>query len=173
MCVCGDISLRLLDLGINSIKAGADLIDILVSLGCDKKRYIEMSVKDNGCGMDDEDILRLSEKSDVTDKNSGNGIFYLKTLAQNSGGDFKITNQNKGLCVYAKIYMDSDNSVQVGAIEDTLATLIISKPNLCLNYVQRANGREYKFFYENAQTKSDVEKIQEIREEIRNGIFSF
>ena len=76
-----ELSLYVLDITMNSVRAGAD--EITVEL-CEEGEWLTFSVTDNGCGMTGEQLRRLSDPFFTTRKTRkvGLGIPFLKMLAE-------------------------------------------------------------------------------------------
>ena len=70
-----ELSLNILDVAKNSVKAGATLIQI--SLETDECGILTLTIADNGCGMSEETLSRIFEKfyqGDTSHKTRGHGI---------------------------------------------------------------------------------------------------
>ena len=84
-----DLSLYVLDITMNSVRAGAQNIDISL---VEKGEWLTFSVTDDGCGMSREQVERLSDPFFTTRKTRkvGLGIPFLKMLAEMTGGSVEI-----------------------------------------------------------------------------------
>lgn len=72
-----------------------------------KKRYnkISINISDTGCGISDEDIVRIGDLF-YTTKNGGNGVglFMCKRITEKNGGRFKVShNKPKGTIVTVEL----------------------------------------------------------------------
>ena len=85
-----EISLNILDIAQNSIRAGASLIKVRVEENLTEDR-LTFIVEDNGCGMDEEMLKNVSDPfvTTRTTRKVGLGISLLKASAQQTGGDVK------------------------------------------------------------------------------------
>ena len=85
-----DLSLYLLDITMNSVRAGAKHIDIKLSESDD--HVLTMTVSDDGCGMTPEQVARLSDPFYTTRKTRkvGLGVPFLKMLAEMCGGACRV-----------------------------------------------------------------------------------
>ena len=86
-----DISLHLSDIVQNSITAGAGLVEIGFTL--DDKRVLTVSVRDDGCGMDEALLKRVQSPFTTTrtTRKVGLGIPLLTQNAQLSGVDYMVS----------------------------------------------------------------------------------
>ena len=78
-----EISLHILDILQNSIKAGATLITIVIEFD-EEKGLLSVSITDNGCGMDEEYVQRVTDPFTTgrTTRRVGLGIPLLKLAAE-------------------------------------------------------------------------------------------
>lgn len=86
-----DISLHIMDLCENSIKAQASRIDILIKVDFDKDELI-VSITDNGVGMDSEMLSKVVDPFTTgrTTRNVGLGIPFFKQACEMTGGHVEI-----------------------------------------------------------------------------------
>ena len=85
-----ELSLYVLDITMNSVRAGATLITLeLIEDG----QWLDFTVRDNGCGMTEEQVSKLSNPffTTRTTRKVGLGIPFLKMLAEMTGGGVDIT----------------------------------------------------------------------------------
>ena len=85
-----EISLNILDIAENSVKAGAPLTEIYVDETGDE---LILTIKDNGCGMDEETVKAVTDPFYTTRKTRkvGLGIPLLKLACEQTGGSLTIT----------------------------------------------------------------------------------
>ena len=84
-----ELSLNILDIAQNSVKAGADKIEIMLS---EDDEQLVISISDNGCGMD-EDFLKDVQNPFCTTRTTrevGMGIPLYKLAAEQTGGRLEI-----------------------------------------------------------------------------------
>ena len=106
-----DLSLNILDIVRNSLEAGASRI--LVKLEETRDMRI-LTVEDNGCGMPEEMLARVTDPFFTTreTRRTGLGIPLLKMAAERTGGTFSITSrygpgkEESGTCVRASFCLD-------------------------------------------------------------------
>ena len=125
-----DISLHLSDIVQNSITAGAGLVEIGFTL--DDKRVLTVSVRDDGCGMDEALLKRVQSPFTTTrtTRKVGLGIPLLTQNAQLSGGQVRIESAvGQGTLIEATFHTDSIDCLPVGDLAETMATLVLSNPD--------------------------------------------
>lgn len=90
-----ELSLNILDIANNSVKAGATLLEITV---IQQEGRMTVSVKDDGCGMSAEQVSRLSDPfyTTRTTRKVGLGIPFLKLAAEQAGGGVTVTSVPAG-----------------------------------------------------------------------------
>lgn len=130
-----ELSLNILDIAQNSVKAGATLVSIDIN---ENKEMLEFSITDNGCGME-EDFLRSVTDPFTTTRTTrkvGLGLPFLKMEAEMTGGRFEISSKSSknsedhGTRVYASFIKSSIDYIPLGNITDTVCTLIQGTDNI-------------------------------------------
>lgn len=128
-----ELSLNILDIAENSVKAGASLIKIFITETAEK---LTVTISDNGCGMNDE-ILKSVENPFYTTRTTrkvGMGIPLLKLAAEQTGGSVKIVSttqgENHGTSVTADFFKNHIDFTPLGDITQTLITLIQGHPDV-------------------------------------------
>ena len=130
-----ELSLNILDIAENSVKAGASLIEIDLS-ETDEKLII--SIKDNGCGMSDETLNSVTDPfyTTRTTRKVGLGIPFFKMEAEQTGGKFEIISKQSdssddlhGTEVTAEFIKKSIDFIPLGNISETIVTLIQGHPD--------------------------------------------
>ena len=86
-----ELSLNILDIAQNSVKAGADLIEIDVKADTSADR-LTVRIKDNGCGMTKEQVEKVTDPfyTTRTTRNVGLGVPFFKLASEAAGGEFHI-----------------------------------------------------------------------------------
>lgn len=132
-----DLSLYVLDIAKNSVRAGASSIAIRLT---EAGEWLRFTVIDNGCGMTAEQVKMAREPSYTTrtTRRVGMGIPLLIRLAESSGGSVQITSVPKGqssehgTTVTAFLYRAKD--FPLGDMAATVATLIQGSPEIHFTY---------------------------------------
>lgn len=123
-----EISLNILDIVQNSVKAGATLIEVHIR---EDEKTLCFSVKDNGCGMTKEFVENVTNPFTTTRKTRkvGLGIPLLKMEAEMTGGSFSIESKSEQECedhgttVTACFRKDSIDCIPLGDITGTVCVL--------------------------------------------------
>ncbi len=130
-----ELSLNILDITENSVKAGATLTQILIEETSDR---LQLKIIDNGCGMSEE-ILKGVENPFYTTRTTrkvGLGIPLLKMAAEQTDGSFKITSkqesddsENHGTEVQAVFNKNHLDYTPLGDVVSSITTLIHGHPD--------------------------------------------
>lgn len=142
-----ELSLHILDIAMNSVKAKAAHIEIHIDEDLDSNTLC-ISVLDDGTGMSREKIKDVRERkiSDYADERGGLGIPLFKQAAEKAGGVLEINSvSGKGTAVNANFEYNSPNRAPIGSIEDTIIALITAAPHTDILYKHRICGREFVF----------------------------
>lgn len=127
-----DLSLHILDIAENCIRAGATRIEISINENIKDDKLV-IQIKDNGRGMDREIIRKVQDPffTTKTGKRWGLGIPLLNHAARQSGGNIKIRSRpGVGTTLTATFAHSHIDRQPLGNIEETLHTLLISNPNI-------------------------------------------
>lgn len=125
-----DLSMHVLDIVQNSIKAGAALIE--VSFAVDEEQRLTFSVRDDGCGMAPDFLARVADPFTTTrtTRKVGLGIPMLKQSAEMCGGAFDITSEvGKGTFISASFHLSNIDCIPMGDMCDSLLTLVVLNPD--------------------------------------------
>lgn len=142
-----DLSLHILDIVQNSISAGASLITIVVDENIIGDKLL-ISVEDNGKGMSQEKVSKLSDPffTSRTTRKVGLGIPLLKHSAMQSGGDVRITSQEgKGTLVEAWFLHSNIDRPPLGDVANAVILLVSANPDLDFKFIYKFNQEEYIF----------------------------
>ncbi len=145
-----EFSLYVLDITMNSVRAGADEIDVTLSEVGD---ILTFTVKDNGCGMSEDMIRNLSDPFFTTRKTRkvGLGIPFLKMLAENTGGNVSISSKSQaehptehGTVITATFNFRHIDFIPLGDITETFVSLIQGNPNLNFTFTFSRDGESVR-----------------------------
>ncbi|NLC44290.1 MAG: ATP-binding protein [Clostridiales bacterium] len=168
-----DLSLHILDLAQNSISAGATLIELSIRDGIKKgEKWVE--IRDNGKGMDPEQINRVGDPfyTTRTTRKVGLGIPMFKASTEASGGKLQITSQlGKGTTLEALFISDHIDCIPLGNMEETITALIYMNPEVDFVYIHESNGR--KFLLDTRQIREVLGEVNIDDPEIINWIKKF
>jgi len=127
-----DLSLHILDIVQNSVAANAKVIQIILEINT-VNDYIELTVKDNGKGMDHDFLQRVVDPftSTRTTRRVGLGIPLLKQNAELTGGTFRIDSElGVGTTLQARFVKSHIDCLPLGDLGGTIALLICSYPEV-------------------------------------------
>ena len=142
-----ELSLYVLDITMNSVRAGATEITVeLIEDG----EWLDFIVTDNGCGMTAEQVESLTNPFFTTRKTRkvGLGIPFLIMLAEMTGGGVRITSKhesehpNHGTTTAARFGRHHIDMVPTGDMVETVKTLIQGSPHINFVYRHVIDGKE-------------------------------
>lgn len=144
-----ELSLYVLDITMNSVRAGATEITIVLR---EEGEWLDFSVTDNGCGMTAEQVEKLTNPFFTTRKTRkvGLGIPFLTMLAEMTGGGVDITSKHEsehsdhGTTTHARFGRHHIDMVPVGDIIGTVKTLIQGSPDINFVFRHVIDGKEVK-----------------------------
>lgn len=122
-----EIALNILDVAENSVRAGADLIEIRVSVKPDEDT-LTVIIKDDGCGMSPEQVAKVQDPffTTRTTRKVGLGVPFFKQAAESTGGNFQIESEkNKGTVVTAVFGLSHIDRMPLGDISSAIYTLVV------------------------------------------------
>ncbi len=148
-----DLSMHVLDIAQNSIKAGASLVT--VAFAVDENRVLTFSVRDDGCGMTPDFLARVTDPFTTTrtTRKVGLGIPMLKQSAEMAGGTFGIESEiGKGTWIHASFDLSNIDCIPMGEICDSLVTLIVLNPETP-DFVFQAFAPEKEALFDTRQVR--------------------
>jgi len=160
-----DISLHLLDIIENSVRAKARNIKVRVikDVGSNLLRII---VEDNGTGMDSETLAMAQDpfytSKGEREKKVGLGIPLFKQNAEMSNGSFKMSSQpGFGTVLTVDFELNHIDRLPLGNLKATLLGAIIGHPEVDFHIIliHCERGREYSFHFETAAIKEELGDI--------------
>ena len=141
-----ELSLNILDITENSVKAGATLTEISITESGNK---LIISIKDDGCGMS-EDIVRSVVDPFYTTRTTrkvGMGVPLFKMAAEQTGGKLEIvsdTGEDHGTTVTAYFYKDHLDFTPLGDVISTVITLIQGHPDTDFLFTHLIDDKEIR-----------------------------
>ena len=142
-----ELSLHILDICQNSIKANADLIEIIITEDIPNNIF-KIDIIDNGSGMDKKTLSGVADPFFTTrvTRKVGLGISLFKMAAEMTGGNLDITSTvNKGTKVSTLFQYNHIDRAPLGDIEDTLIILILNENMIDIHYKHIYNNEMYIF----------------------------
>lgn len=154
-----ELSLNVLDIVQNSIKAKASFIIITIVKDV-KSKTMEIVIDDNGCGMTKEQVLSVVDPfyTTRTTRKVGLGVPFFKMSAEMTGGSFIINSEpNIGTKITAKYHYDHIDMMPLGDMAATMITLISVNPNI--DFVYRYKLNENEFYIDTREVKVILEGL--------------
>lgn len=142
-----EISLNILDIVQNSVRAGASLIEVELYENTDED-VLFFSVKDNGCGMDEDMVARVMDPfvTTRTTRKVGMGISLLRSAAEATGGGVELTSEvGKGTFIKATFSYSHIDRQPLGDMAGTMTALISMNPDIDFSYKHSFNNKEFDF----------------------------
>ena len=127
-----ELSLNVMDVAQNSVRAEASLVTIDVSES-DKNDELTISISDNGCGMTEEQVKQVIDPffTTRTTRKVGLGVPLFKMSAEQTGGSFSIESEvGKGTVTTASYVKSHVDMTPLGDINSTVEILIRCNPNI-------------------------------------------
>ena len=143
-----ELSLNVLDIAMNSVKAKATLIQIHIT---EDEELLKMEIIDNGCGMTADFLRGVIDPfcTTRTTRKVGLGIPLLKLAAEQTGGEVSITSKHEleypeghGTHVSAFFYKKHIDFTPMGDIISTVTTLIQGSPDIDFEFLHKSNTFE-------------------------------
>lgn len=139
-----ELSMNILDVAENSVRAGATLIEITVKESSGKD-LLSVTVSDNGCGMAPEQLKNVTDPffTTRTTRKVGLGVPFFKMAAELTGGKLEIQSTvGQGTVLKADFVRSSIDLMPLGDINETISTLIHCNPQIDFLYTRRYEGAE-------------------------------
>lgn len=140
-----EISLNILDIAQNSVKAKASLITISVEENTQTHK-MTCVIEDNGYGMNEEQVASVTNPffTTRTTRKVGLGVPFFKMTAEMTGGSFNIKSEvGVGTTVTANYNTDHIDMLPMGDINSTIISLISVNPDIDFVYKQKLDDKEF------------------------------
>ncbi len=140
-----ELSLNILDIAENSVKAGAPLTEITVT-AITAQNLLEIIIKDNGCGMTKEQVDKVIDPfyTTRTTRKVGLGIPFFKESAEAAGGSFFIDSEvGVGTTVKASYELDNIDRMPMGDLTATIHTLVTMHEDMDFLFTYKVNENEF------------------------------
>ena len=156
-----ELSLNILDIAENSVKAKASLTEI--SIQEDNERLI-ITITDDGCGMTEETLKTVTDPfyTTRTTRKVGMGLPLLKLQSEQTGGGLVIESRhisdnpdNHGTKVCATFYKNHIDCTPLGDVVASITTLIQGHPDTDFLFTHS---------YQNGQAVLDTRELRTVLE---------
>lgn len=140
-----ELSLNILDIAENSVKAGAALVTVGVCYRPAQDR-LTVTIADDGCGMDAETLQKVTDPfyTTRTTRRVGMGLPLWKMAAEMTGGSMTVqSTPGAGTVVTAVFGMGHIDRLPLGDLPQTLVTLIGGSPKMDFRLEFDYDGRQF------------------------------
>ena len=140
-----EISLNVLDIANNSIRANASLIEIKIQIKRDSDTLM-ITIADNGCGMTKEQMKQVEDPffTTRTTRKVGLGVSFFKMAALSTGGSFSINSTpGIGTTVNAVFGLSHIDRMPLGDMNSTMLTLITLNTQIDFLYTYAFDDKEF------------------------------
>lgn len=142
-----ELSLNILDIAENSVKAGATLTEISVTEESDR---LTIEIRDDGCGMTEEVLKTVTDPfyTTRTTRKVGMGLSLLKLQAELTGGSLSVDSRHEsefpeehGTAVKAVFFSNHIDFTPLGNVTASITTLIQGHPDTDFLFTHRTPER--------------------------------
>ena len=161
---------HILDIAENSVRAGATLIEIIVEESKKKDIWI-LTITDNGCGMDEEILKRVTDPffTSRTTRKVGLGLALLQQNTKVAGGRLTINSKpGEGTFLQAEFRLSHFDRPPVGNIGETLYLLLLRYTKGELIY--RHTCEKGTFSISSSELRETLGEVSFQHTEVRDGI---
>jgi anti-sigma regulatory factor (Ser/Thr protein kinase) len=144
-----ELSLNILDIGMNSLAAGATVVRITI-IEDPKHDWLIIRVRDNGRGMDETTLRRVLAKNASTKthrkKPIGLGLALLRQTSEMCGGMFHIHSApGQGTGVTASMRLSHVDRPPLGDLDSTILALCAATPTVDVQFDYRSKNGRFHF----------------------------
>ncbi|MEA3460551.1 MAG: ATP-binding protein [Bacteroidota bacterium] len=173
-----EIALHILDITENSIAAGADRVTVSVR-DEEPADLLHISIEDNGKGMGEEELHRLSDPfyTSRTTRRVGMGIPLFRQHAEMAGGGLTIRSEKGvGTKVEATFHLSHPDRQPLGDLEGSWMLLVSANPDIEWELVCSNGAEDFSISSSEIRLALGVESIQgteltsSLRRMIRNNL---
>ena len=141
-----ELSLNILDIAQNSVKAKAE--NILIKI-VEAQNTLTLTITDDGCGMTEETVKNVMNPffTTRTTRNVGMGVPLLKLAAEQTGGGIEIQSVSEnddpvhhGTTVTARFNKNHLDFTPLGDIVSTVTALIQGAPNINWQFIHQKDS---------------------------------
>ncbi len=131
-----DLSLHILDIAENSLRAGAEHIEIRLLENKDE-HTLTLEIEDDGTGMDEKTLQQAANPFFTTKdgKKFGIGLSLLSQASEDAGGKMRIEKgKDRGVKITATFHTDNIDIKPTGDIDKTVRVLRATHPQVNLSF---------------------------------------
>jgi len=141
-----DLSLHILDIAENAVRADAKTIEIIITKD-EQQDLLRVEMIDDGRGMDSATLARVRDPFFTTkQKKTGLGIPLLAQAADQTGGNLAVESApGRGTRVVVTFHWRHVDRPPMGSVTDTLLALISGHPDREYIYEEREGDRSFRF----------------------------
>lgn len=140
-----ELSLHILDIVNNSIRAKATLITITIQVNAISD-VLRIEITDNGNGMDEQMVKNVEDPfyTTRTTRSIGLGIPFFKQAAESTGGTFHIDSRpNVGTTIIAEFQLSHIDRMPLGDITSTIHSLVTCNPDINFRYTYAYGDKQF------------------------------
>ncbi len=140
-----ELSLNVLDVVQNSIRADADFIKIQVEVNNEQDR-LTIAISDNGCGMTAEQTAKAEDPfyTSRTTRPVGLGVPFFKLAAEATGGEFSIDSEpGRGTEITAVFVLSHIDRMPLGDMTSTVHALITLNTKIDFIYIYKVDEKSF------------------------------
>jgi anti-sigma regulatory factor (Ser/Thr protein kinase) len=139
-----ELSLHILDLIENSVRAGVTVVSLLIEED-HAKDVLKICVEDNGCGLQvSPDVATHPFYTTKNGKRVGLGLSLFQAAAQRAGGGLTLGKSALGgLAVTVTMRLSHVDRTPMGNLAGTLSSVACTNPGIDLRCRLRVDGREH------------------------------
>lgn len=175
-----ELALHILDIVQNSLRAGADLIEITITEQTIEDKMV-IEIRDNGNGMTNEEQKRVLDPfyTTRTTRRIGLGLPLFQASAVRSNGHVGVYSRlGVGTQIKATFQLSHWDRPPLGDIGETLVTLLVANPGV--NFVYLHQKDENCFYFDTEELRLILEEVpittpsvlEYIRKHIKEGLES-
>lgn len=142
-----ELSLHILDITQNSIRAGAALVELCI-VEDTLEDLLSITISDDGCGIPKDRLADITNPfvTSRTTRKVGLGLPLFKAAAEGCDGRFTIrSEEGVGTTVEAVFKRSHIDRAPLGNMADTVMTMLLSFNHAELLYIHHYNGRTFEF----------------------------
>lgn len=161
-----DIAMHIIEILMNSIKAGASLIQVKIFDSL-KEDIISITITDDGKGMDEDMVKRAADPftTSRTTRKVGLGLSFMKGLAESCNGTFDIESEKGvGTVVKASVQKLNIDTPELGDMGEVMMEAIQSNEEI--DYIFEYKTDVNTFLFDTKEVKQELEGVSLLLPEI-------